>query len=50
MMMMVYDDWWTNDYYDILCYVDFKTYVLCMISTYYIKYVMIVDHALIVNF
>ena len=40
-----YHDWWTHDSYDILCYVDFKTYVLCMIPSCYVLYVMIVGHA-----
>ena len=45
-----YDDWWTYDCYNMFCYVNSKTYVLCMIFTYYVIYVMIMDHALIVKF
>ena len=44
------DGWWNNDYYKVLSYVNSKTNVLHMISIYYIRYVMIVDHALIVSF
>jgi len=46
---MVYDDWiliwWIDDCYDILCYVDSKPYVLCMIPSCYVLYVIIVGHA-----
>ena len=45
MMMVVCDDC-----YDMLRYVDSKTYVLCMISTCYVMYVMIVDYVLIIKF
>jgi len=39
-----------DDYYKMSYYESSKTYVLCMISTCYVIYVMIVDHALIVKF
>ena len=44
------NDWQTNDYCEMFCYENSKTYVLCMISTCYVIYVMIVDHALIIKF
>ena len=56
MMTMEYNDWilcngqWTDDYFEIPCFEDSKTYALCMIFTCYVIYVIIVDHALIVKF
>ena len=41
--------WWIGDYYEMSCFENSKTYVLYMISTCYVKYVMMVGHALIVK-
>lgn len=46
----LFDDEYDDDFYDINFYEDSKTYVLCMIYTCYVIYVMVVDHALIVKF
>ena len=41
--------WLTDDCCEMHCYEDFKTYALCMISTSYVIYVILVDHALVVK-